>query len=356
MQDLVMKERLPFLPPTVPPPPVHEKAGNAATASEDVTQAMTPTPAPFSTARNAFGVYKQYKYLDPHYIDPEGFVEGADLVESNIAAVIDQRSEGLNKALLDDLLPSSCALRLAEWYWKEGSDKSVRSFQSLIDIISSDEFQSADIKNTNWRKVYAVLGLTVEEKAALEGLEKEELGSWFTETSWKKKDVPVDVPFDSDTALPGTHRYWVRNFYYRPLLDVVREKLSSLEVQERFHLLPYELCWKPNPDTPEMRLHGEMYASQAFAKAHQELLVSACFSAPSLADQLLSRTHLQNQAVLAHVTLSPSCSVQTRPNWPHLAPLLSGPCISSAGTNLSMIGVGRASSWANKSRTLKRWV
>lgn len=182
--------------------------------------------------------------------------------------------DGLNKELLGSLLPSSCALRLAEWYWDEGSEKSVRSFQSLIDIISSDEFQAADIKNTNWRKVYSILGLTTEElKTAWDGTEKEELGAWFAETSWKRQDVPIDVPFDSATAVPGTHRYWVRDFYHRPLIDVVREKLSSLEVQEWFHLLPYELRWQPGAESPGMRLHGEMYASPAFARAHEKLQV-----------------------------------------------------------------------------------
>jgi hypothetical protein len=218
-------------------------------------------------------MYKQYTDLDPQYIDPEGFVEGADLVESNVSAIIEQRSEGLNKALLDTLLPSSCALRLAEWYWDEGPDKSVRSFQSLIDIIGSEEFQSAEIKNTNWRKVYAILGLAVDDDRAPEEAETD-LGAWFTETSWRHEDVPIDVPFDSDTTMPGTHRYWVKNFYHRPLLDVVREKLSSLEVQERFHLLPYELRWQPGDNSPGVRLHGEMYASPAFADAHQQIQVS----------------------------------------------------------------------------------
>jgi hypothetical protein len=264
------------MPPPLPPPPPRQNPPHPPHESGEREASTPPTNSShssFATPRNPFGVYKQYHYLDPQYIDPEGFIDGADLVEANIAAVVEKRSEGLNKALLDTLLPSPCALRLAEWYWQEGADKSRRSFQSLVDIVSSDEFKADDIKNTNWRKVYALLGLTVEESEALNGSESEELGSWFTETSWKRKDVPINVPFDSDTEIPGTHRYVIKDFFYRPLMDVIHEKLSSFETQEHFHLLPYELRWKATADSPGVRLHGEIYTSPAFAKAHKELQV-----------------------------------------------------------------------------------
>lgn len=277
MQDYVVHGHHPFMPP---PPPPQPRRPPSVQIAEEHTSAVTPQPSsppstqsPFTTPRNPFGVYKKYTYLDPEYIDPEGFIDGADLVEDNIAAVAAQSSEGVNLSLLDSLLPSACALRLAKWYWDEGSDKSIQSFQSLIDIISSEDFQAADIKNTNWRKVYSVLGLRVEENTAPDGSEKDDFGSWFTETSWKKQNVPIDIPFDAATAVPGSHRYWIEDFYYRPLVDVIREKLSSLETQERFHLLPYELRWQSTANSPDARLHGEIYTSPAFAQAHEDLQV-----------------------------------------------------------------------------------
>jgi hypothetical protein len=123
-------------------------------------------------------VYKQYTHINGHCIDPKGFVDSADLVESNVTTIIKKRSEGLNKALLDTLLPSLCALQLAQWYWDEGPSKSMQLFQSLINIIGSEEFEPAEIRNTNWQKVYAILGLSVDDDQTPDGL-KTELGEWF---------------------------------------------------------------------------------------------------------------------------------------------------------------------------------
>lgn len=275
MQDYVMHGRVPLMPPPPPPVPQSPVTHPLDTPEQRETPLLVPPQcSSYSTPKNAFGVYKRYAAIDPHYVDPDGFVDGAELVASNIATIVQQGSEGLDAALLETLLPSPCALRLAKWYWDEGTDKSVRSFQALIDIIGREDFQASDMKNTNWRKVYSVLGLTIEENEGNDGSDKERLGAWFTETSWKRSDVSIEVPFDSDTAVPGTHRYWVKDFYHRPLVDVVREKLTTVEAQERFHLLPYELLWQPEATEPGVRLHGEIYMSPAFANAHQELQVS----------------------------------------------------------------------------------
>ncbi|TFK20306.1 hypothetical protein FA15DRAFT_600030 [Coprinopsis marcescibilis] len=167
------------------------------------------------------------------------------------------------------IFPNLTALRLSNWYWNGGVQKSQGEFQKLLEIIGDPEFQPSNISSTNWRRVNLLLGLSSEEHTETIGDDKM---AWFDETSWKKSDIKIRIPFDKDTILPGTKTFTVPNFYHRSLRSVVEEKLLNVTEEQQFHILPHELKWNPgNIEGQGTKVYGEVYTSPTFAKLHEEV-------------------------------------------------------------------------------------
>lgn len=65
--------------------------------------------------------------------------------------------------------------------------------------------------------------------------------------------------------------FQVGDFYYRSLVEVLREKLANYENTQHFHHQPYEFWWQPdsaNVDATSKRVYSKLYTSTAFLEAH----------------------------------------------------------------------------------------
>ncbi|KAG8729295.1 hypothetical protein FRC10_004102 [Ceratobasidium sp. 414] len=64
----------------------------------------------------------------------------------------------------------------------------------------------------------------------------------------------------------------VSGYRARSLTDLMKKTFSSNDLNEDFHYVPFEHCWKP-PGTsgPAQKLMGEMYTSPVMIKAHREV-------------------------------------------------------------------------------------
>ncbi|TFK20307.1 hypothetical protein FA15DRAFT_708233 [Coprinopsis marcescibilis] len=242
---------------------------------------------PFSTKKNNFGLYKIYNYFDDAHSDPDGFIQREDFEEcfdypddDPTQTTIVPSMPGPSNVVLSSkppqladmgIFPNLTALRLSNWYWNGGVQKSQGEFQKLLEIIGDPEFQPSDISSTNWRRVNLLLGLSVEEHTERIG---DDTMAWFDKTSWKKSDIKIHIPFDKDTVLPGTKTFTVPNFYHRSLRSVVEEKLVNVMEQQQFHILPHELKWNlGNIENQGTKVYGEVYTSPTFAKLHEEVQV-----------------------------------------------------------------------------------
>ena len=73
-------------------------------------------------------------------------------------------------------------------------------------------------------------------------------------------------------ADPGSKKFQVKpGFVHRNLLSVIKEKIQDPDHFGRFHTEPYELLFQPDETQPPSRVYGELYTSDAFIKAHQEI-------------------------------------------------------------------------------------
>jgi Plavaka transposase len=237
-------------PPNPPPPPAREQ-DDAATHRVRASLRRV-----LETAKNSFGIFRRYYAEKFPSHDPEG--ESDLLTMSNIVG------SGSRHSPPDENFfpyPNKSSFRLGEWYWNRGKQKSQQDFKELLDVVGDEDFQPAEVRATHWKKI--------NDRLALNDWDKDE---WVDEDAgWRSSPVKISVPFDRNTSNPGLQDYVIEKFHYRPLMSVIREKVSRQCDDSQFHYEPYTLLWQPSGDRAEIRLHGELYTSPAFIDAHNAL-------------------------------------------------------------------------------------
>ena len=159
--------------------------------------------------------------------------------------------------------PNKSSFQLGEWFWKEGSQKSVEDFYDLIQILRDPGFSLEDVRNTSWRHVHKQLGVLEENGAP-----------WFNDENnigWVQEPITLQVPFKKTKgSVNAVQEFQAGNFYRHSIANVLRERLASTDAQH-FHYEPYEMHWQPDPKDDPVRIYGELYTSPEFLRVHEEL-------------------------------------------------------------------------------------
>ncbi|KAJ3510574.1 hypothetical protein NMY22_g15941 [Coprinellus aureogranulatus] len=90
--------------------------------------------------------------------------------------------------------------------------------------------------------------------------------NWVDDDGWITSPVKIRVPL-----LGKVRKRTVGTLYHRSIMSVIRAKLANKSDMQYFHYEPYEVTWQPDPSVPPQRVFSELYSSEAFMKAHQEL-------------------------------------------------------------------------------------
>ncbi|KIK37340.1 hypothetical protein CY34DRAFT_15768 [Suillus luteus UH-Slu-Lm8-n1] len=159
--------------------------------------------------------------------------------------------------------PNQSSFLLGEWYWNGSLQKSQKSFRELLQIIGDAQFRPEDISATQWNLINHKLGSSSED-AGVHTMPFEGAG-------WKNAAINIKVPIHKRADNPGICDYLTANFFHRSLVSVIREKIKNKKHNELFHYQPYELLWNGGPTKKPIRVHGELYTSEAFIQAHREL-------------------------------------------------------------------------------------
>jgi hypothetical protein len=204
---------------------------------------------------NKFGLFRKYNTIGLPAHDPEEHVTLEALSD------IDEPAQPVSN---DSLYPfrNLNAFRLDDWYWNGGTQKSLASFQALLDIIGDPTFVPADVRDTSWKDIHHKLALNEE---------------WVDEDAgWDRTPVTVTVPFQprrgvvSESGAGPTH-FTVADFYHRNLISIIREKLSRRADDDFFHYEPYRLQWQTPASPTPINVYGELYTSEAFVEANHDL-------------------------------------------------------------------------------------
>ncbi|TEB23227.1 hypothetical protein FA13DRAFT_1640158, partial [Coprinellus micaceus] len=163
--------------------------------------------------------------------------------------------------------PNASSFELGEWFYGQGTQKSLKDFKSLIRILTSPGFSIGDIKDTKWTRVFQDLGKNKED------FTKPEQSDWIDDAGWKKTEVKIDVPVHHRMlAGRGMESHVVGTLHHRGIVSILEEKVRNAADLSFLHLDGHELRWKPDKSKDsEFRVISELYNSNVFLKAESEI-------------------------------------------------------------------------------------
>ena len=273
---LQFRDMLPEPPLPLPPPEVLEnsaqttQAPTANTLSHPVTDIISPVQPDrslrplrkfFKTLANTFGLFRLY-YTDsvPRHDPEDPYSVANTYLPRECSDDVPNRPPSANPFYP---YPNECAMRLGDWYWNQGAQKSRDNFKELLNIVGDPAFSSSAISQTRWHTINEKLG-----RNHFDG----DLPQWLgQDDGWKCSSVTISVPFHSHAKNPGCKSYTVQGFYHRSLVSILREKITDPAHAAFFHYEPYELRWHPPHRNDDVKVHGELFNSAAFLEAHQQL-------------------------------------------------------------------------------------
>ena len=138
----------------------------------------------------------------------------------------------------------------------------------MLKIVGHLDFRPEDIAGKNWRNIDAQLSGERREGTKEDDWEDEEDNRL---ARWIKTPVKINVPFHKRMRHPGTKEFNVGILHHCKLMSIIREKIIRASMHPHLHFEPYEIIWQPNATGDAVRVHGELFTSDAFIKAHQEL-------------------------------------------------------------------------------------
>ncbi|KAG2045967.1 hypothetical protein BDR06DRAFT_1040545 [Suillus hirtellus] len=248
--------------PQPPPPPMAEPISPPIAdppSTSDAGAQLSCMLRFFRTLPNVFGLSRQYHSKEVTTLEnltlTHSDQESQDL--SMPAHVIQHDTTEAPNTFFP--YPNRSSFLLGDWFWNGGIQKSQKSFKELLRIIGDADFQSEDIRATRWNSINHRLGSSAEDAEAFEG------------AGWKKTSISIKIPIHSRADSPGVHDYLTTDLHHRPLVSVIQEKLENEKHDELFHYQPYELLWNRGQSERPIRVHGELYTSEAFIQAHCEI-------------------------------------------------------------------------------------
>ena len=162
--------------------------------------------------------------------------------------------------------PNLSSFHLGNWFWSGGAQKSQAAFWELIKIVGDPDFVPSDVHHNKWDQINALLADNI-------GTNDDDQWVDAADEGWHVTDVEICVPFHSRAENPGMKIYSGIKLYHRSLVAVMKERFSDPHDFLHFHIEPHDLLWKSpvDPTGSEFRVHGELYTSQSFLRAHSDL-------------------------------------------------------------------------------------
>ena len=215
----------------------------------------------FRTPRNIFGLIRQYYAERLPLNDPEELVTLEDLSTPSFP-IDSSRHPPLTSVNTFYPYPNENSFRLGHWYWNAGVQKSQQGFKDLVAVVGDPCFEPKDVRDTKWDEINTILGDNIGDTE--EGWKDEDAG-------WKTRQIQILVPFHYQMKSPGARDFVGAELHHRSLVEVIKERITDPHTAAHFHMEPFELLWKPTEQHNEVKMHGEIYTSEAFLQAHRTL-------------------------------------------------------------------------------------
>ncbi|THH32816.1 hypothetical protein EUX98_g1394 [Antrodiella citrinella] len=151
--------------------------------------------------------------------------------------------------------------RLMNWMWSGSEKKSGEECNKLVhEVILSPDFKPSDLEGFDVKRETLKLDLHLERDAR---------------DGWKESNVVIEVPdgkrhdldFPDDPPIPT---FPVPGLLHRSLVEVIKSVWSDPSAS-RFHFTPFRQFWQRDKNSGVERIHDELYSSDAFLQAHEDL-------------------------------------------------------------------------------------
>jgi hypothetical protein len=215
-----------------------------------------------STATNTFGLYREYPDIPGKVPDEQADV--TDLTEINKHSSEQDLDENASAEL--GLFPNTSTLNFLQWFWNCGSLKSIGDRDRLVKEVfhSPEGFNVQDIQVGQLHKL----------DAQMSGQNRMHLSLSPDSDGWIERTVQVPIPdgIPHPRGAEDAPMLSVPHFYHRKLTKVIKKAFTA-PTAKRFHFTPYKQFWKPpsDPNTLPQRVVDEMYTSDSFLAAHEEI-------------------------------------------------------------------------------------
>lgn len=155
------------------------------------------------------------------------------------------------------------AYRLFQWFHSGSHAMSLERLIELQKLLASDTFVAKDVGGVDFKRISKWLGNSLLDKR------------FDSRDRWIEETLKVDVPLGHlDKESPLHAEFAVKQFFYRPLLGVIRSVFESKARSAGFVYEPYEVRFKSPYGGDEMSVYGELYWSKRFRDAHEEVQLS----------------------------------------------------------------------------------
>jgi hypothetical protein len=267
----------------LPPSGVAADTASAVLSSESSGGAIcgSGSTSILDSSKNAFGLFRRYSGLTFSSHDPDaGFTESLFGETSNDLPQLHEATLSLTSAAEltapESYYPYSNKSTYALGLWQNNgvTRKSQGEFERLVDTLLSGDVKLSELHGVNWHDINNRLtcGPNAEDTTGSQTFNKTTDSSSLKDSGWGYSPVSISVPFHAQIAAPGRDNYEMKpGFLHRSIIAVIKEKLEDPDYFANFHTEPYELLWQPNDAQPPMRVHGELYSSEAFLQAHCEI-------------------------------------------------------------------------------------
>ncbi|THU94356.1 hypothetical protein K435DRAFT_668613, partial [Dendrothele bispora CBS 962.96] len=293
--SLISKKRLrkPLSPtptPTPTPTPIIIPPPSSPSSSSPQTSPAVETRSQYITSLDQFGLFRIYDQEPTH--DPaENFdittvtdfpLPGADEnmpERSPFSGLGSQASSSSNDVAPTMTLSPTMSptgpfdnigiFRLMKWFYSVRR-KSLDNLTSLVqDVILPADFQQQHFEGFNAKREARRMDDFMNER---ERAAAEEPLPWNAADGWNQASAKLDLPRARKSRNTGNPipQMQVEGVWYRNVVDVIKAAFQS-EQARNFHLKPFKMMWKPYPDQPELRIHGETFWTERMIKMDRDL-------------------------------------------------------------------------------------
>ena len=250
------RDQLPEAPPAIHPDPA------PASTPSILPRVILHVFDSFRTAFNKFGIAREYRHR-PSY-DPEQSVPIEELANfgNGGGTAVDL---GTSHQSAPWPWSNMSVWRMMAWLLTGNGEKSSGETNRLVDgVLLADDFDLKDLSGFNAETAMRKLD---QAEAALQSNPTSSV-NW---DGWKTNvGVDIQVPSREKCAKGNGQRFTIHGLAFRPLVPVIRSAFEAAAAKW-FHFTPFKRIWKSLVTGQEQRLYDELYTSDAWNKAHDDV-------------------------------------------------------------------------------------